>query len=61
MNIKDLVFYKKKGFLVKKGLIPKQLITKINRKISYLIKKDVLLSNKNKKFEYLKVDKKIIL
>jgi len=58
MNIKDLVFYKKKGFLVKKDLIPKQLIIKINRKISYLIKKDVLLSNKNKKFEYLKVDKK---
>ena len=34
MNIKDLVFYKKKGFLVKKGLIPKQLIIKINRKIN---------------------------
>ncbi|SVD28512.1 uncharacterized protein METZ01_LOCUS381366, partial [marine metagenome] len=58
MNIKDLVFYQKKGFLVKKGLIPKQLITKINRKISYLINKDVLLSNKNKKFEYFKDDKK---
>ena len=58
MNIKDIEFYKKNGFLVKECLISKNLISTIKRKISYLIKKDILLSKNIKKFEYLKAGKK---
>ena len=53
MNIKDIEFYKKNGFLVKKSLISKNLISTIKRKISYLIKKDILLSKNVKKFDIL--------
>ena len=44
--------------MVKKCLISKNLISTIKRKISYLIKKDILLSKNIKKFEYLKAGKK---
>ena len=56
MNMKDEIFYKKNGYLIKKNLISKNDVSKINKKIKYLIKKDNSLSNKHKKFEYKKIN-----
>ena len=56
MNMKDEIFYKKNGYLIKKNLISKNDVLEINKKIKYLIKKDNSLSNKHKKFEYKKIN-----
>ena len=52
---KDEIFYKKNGYFIKKNLISKNTISEINKKIKHLIKKDYLLTNKLKKFEYKKI------
>lgn len=53
MKNKDLNFYNKNGYLVKKKLIPVSTINKINDKIDYLIKSRKKI-RKNNIFEYMK-------
>ena len=55
MNAEDLYFYNKNGYLIKKNLISRSIIKKINNKINDLIKKESLKKNKSRKiFEYIK-------
>ena len=54
MKLKDLVFYKKNGFLIKKNLIDDKEISKINK----IIKKKLNEGKKNRNDELFVYNKK---